>query len=52
MTQLTLKYIHKRRGFCKAAVKEEPEQTPEPVQPKPKITQDIVNYYIKENPDS
>ena len=53
MTQHTLKYIHKRRGFCKAALKEEPEQTPEPVvqQPKPKITQDIVNDYIKENPD-
>ena len=26
MTQHTLLYIHKRRGFCKAAVKEEPEQ--------------------------
>ena len=53
MTVHTLKYIHKRRGFCKAVVKEEPEQTPEPVvqQPKPKITQDIVNDYIKENPD-
>ena len=53
MTQHTLKYIYKRRGFCKAA-KTEPEQTPEPVpavQPKPKITQDIVNDYIKENPD-
>ena len=52
MTQHTLKYIHKRRGFCKAVVKEEPEQTPEPeVQHKPKITQDIVNDYIKEFPD-
>ena len=51
-TQHTLKYIHKRRGFCKAVIKApEPEQTPEPVvQPKPKITQDIVND-IKENPD-
>ena len=47
MTVHTLKYIHKRRGFCKAVVKEEPEQTPEPVQQKPKITQDIVNGYIK-----
>ena len=40
MTVHTLKYIHKRRGFCKA-VKEEPEKTPEPepvVQQKPKIT--------------
>ena len=46
MTQHTLKYIHKRRGFCKA-VKAEPEKTPEPVQQKPKITQDIVNDYIK-----
>ena len=56
MTQHTLKYIHKRRGFRKAVVKApEPEQTvPEPVPvsvPKPKITQDIVNDYIKENPD-
>ena len=51
MTQHTLKYIHKRRGFCKA-VKAEPEKTPEPVvQQKPTITQDIVNDYIKENPD-
>ena len=51
MTQHTLKYIHKRRGFCKA-VKEEPEQTPEPVQPKPKIiTEGAVNDYIKQNPE-
>ena len=53
MTQHTLKYIHKRRGFCKADVK--PEAVPEPVpeQPKlkPKITEDIVNEYIKDNPD-
>ena len=53
MTQHTLKYIRKRRGFCKAAVKEEPEKTPEPVvQQKPKITHDIVNNYIEENPDT
>ena len=55
MTQHTLLYIHKRRGFCKAVVKaEEPEQTPEPIvqQPKPKpITEDTVNDYIKQNPD-
>ena len=52
MTQHTLKYIHKRRGFCKA-VKAEPEKTPEPVvQQKPKITEDIVNDYIKESPDT
>ena len=51
MTQHTLKYIHERRGFCKA-VKAEPEKTPEPDQPKPKITEDIVNDYIKQNPDT
>ena len=54
MTVHTLKYIHKRRGFCKAVVKaEEPEQTPEPIvqqAPKP-ITDDTVNDYIKQNPD-
>ena len=54
MTQHTLKYIHKRRGFCKADVK--PEPVPEPIvqqqqqQPKP-ITEDTVNDYIKQNPD-
>ena len=33
--------------------KAEPEKTPEPVPDpqKPKITEDIVNQYIKENPD-
>ena len=58
MTVHTLKYIHKRRGFCKAVKAEVvPEKTPEPVtepeQPKqkPKITEDIVNDYIKQNPD-
>ena len=60
MTVHTLKYIHKRWGFCKADVKPEavPEKTPEPVpvpipvQQKPKpITEDIVNDYIKQNPD-
>ena len=52
MTVHTLKYIHKRRGFCKAVKSEEvPEKTPEPSEPKPKITQDIVNDYIKDNPD-
>ena len=54
MTVHTLKYIHRRRGFCKAVVKaEEPEKTPEPiVQQKPKpITEDAVNDYIKQNPD-
>ena len=39
MTQHTLKYIHKRRGFCKAVKTPEPEKTSEPVvQQKPKIT--------------
>ena len=57
MTVHTLKYIHKRRGFCKAdikAVPEQPEPVPEPVavvQQKPKITEDDVNDYIKQNPD-
>ena len=50
MTQHTLKYIHKRRGFCKAEnIPETPEKAPEP--PKPKITEDIVNQYIKKSPD-
>ena len=48
MTQHTLNYIHKRRGLCKAVKeKQEPEKTPEPEPPKPKMTNDIVNYYIK-----
>ena len=55
MTVHTLKYIHKRRGFCKAVKAEVvPEKTPEPEQPKQKpkpITEDIVNDYIKQNPD-
>ena len=56
MTVHTLKYIHKRRGFCKAEKAPEAvpkKSVPEPVvQQKPKITQDIVNDYIKENPDT
>ena len=37
MTVHTLKYIHKKRGFCKA-VKEEPEkQAPEPIQQNQKL---------------
>ena len=52
MTQHTLKYIHKRTGFCKAVKTPEPEKTPEPVvQQKPKITQYIVNDYIEEDPN-
>ena len=44
MTQHTLKYIHKRRGFCKAEKAQ--EKAPEPEQQKP-ITEDIVNDHIK-----
>ena len=54
MTVHTLKYIHKRRGFCKAVVKAEvvPVSVPESVQQKPKpITDETVNDYIKQNPD-
>ena len=53
MTVHTLKYIHKRRGFCKTVKTPEPEKpVPEPVvQQKPRITEDIVNDYIKQNPD-
>ena len=47
MTQHTLKYLHHKRGCCKA-VKQEVIETPPP--PKPVITNDIVNDYIKENP--
>ena len=50
MTQHTLKYIQKKRCFCKAE-KEKLEKTPEPETQKPKITEDIVNQYIKENPE-
>ena len=49
MTQHTLKYIHKRRGFCKA--EKIPGKEPEPEQPKPTITNDIVNQDIQEHPD-
>ena len=36
VTQHTLKYIHKRRGFCKAGIKAAPEkQVPVPEQPVP-----------------
>ena len=54
MTVHTLRYIHKRRGFCKADIKAVPEQpvpVPEPVavvQRKPKITEDDVNDYVKQ----
>jgi hypothetical protein len=54
MTVHTLKYIHKRRGFCKAVARDScasQAPAPEPETQKTKITQDIVNDYIKENPD-
>ena len=51
MTQHVLKYIHKRRGFCKTE-KAEPEKTPEPEPHKPKITENIANDYIKQNPET
>ena len=43
MTQHTLKYIHKKQCFCKAE--------PNTPAPKPSISTDIVNQYIKENPE-
>ena len=56
MTVHTLKYIHKRRGFCKA--EKAPERTASEPEPQAggsyaptKITEDIVNDYIKQNPD-
>ena len=53
MTIHILKYILKRRGFCKADIKAEPDKpAPEHEQPKPKITEEIVNDYIKQNLDT
>ena len=49
MTQHTLPYIHKRRGFRKA--EKAPEKAPEPQPQKLKITEEVVNDYIKQNPD-
>ena len=51
MTQHTLLYIHKRRSFCKAEKAEPEKPVPVPEPQKPKITEDIVNDYIKQNPD-
>ena len=53
MTQHALLYIHERRGFCKAE-NAEPEKAPEPApEPqKPKHTEEVVNGYIKQNPDT
>ena len=50
--------IYIKDGLCKADIKAVPEQpvpVPEPVavvQQKPKITEDAVNDYIKQNPDT
>ena len=66
MTQHTLNYIHKERGYCKGAFQESKTETTAEVKavkephglPKQKpiktitnITGDIVNTYIRENPD-
>ena len=62
MSQHTLKYIHKKRGYCKAIVEDataeqEPNITAQPppgLQKQPtsnSITGDVVTQYIKENPD-
>ena len=61
MSQHTLKYIHKKRGYCKAVVEEataepEPKITAQPpgLQKQPtsnNMTDDMVNQYIKENPE-
>ena len=66
MSQHILKYIHKQRGYCKAIVGEatalpfvqpEPKLTAQPppvLQKQPtsnNMTDDIVNQYIKENPE-
>ena len=75
MSQHTLKYIHKKRGYCKAVVEPEPkitgvrgaDITPDergdaPFAPPPglqngitnvnyNMTDDMVNQYIKENPE-
>ena len=44
MTVHTLKYIQKRKGFCKAVVKDEPEKTPEPVPVSVPKTKDYTRY--------
>ena len=50
MTVHILEYIHKRRGSCNAIQSEPEKPVPEPEQPKPKITEDMVNDYIQQNP--
>ena len=50
MTVHTLKYTHKRQSFCKAGKAPE-KPVPVPETQKPKITEDIVNQYVKENPE-
>ena len=63
MSQHTLKYIHKKRGYCKAVVEEatvepEPKITAQPpglqngiTNVNYNLTDDMVNQYIKENPE-
>ena len=55
MTVHTLKYIHKRRGFCKAEKAPEKTSEQEPAcasyASQPSISSDMVNDYIKQNPD-
>ena len=60
MTQHTLKYIHKKRGYCKGEYKteeevktiKEPPGLVKPTKPTTSITEETVNTYIKENPDT
>ena len=52
MTQHTLKYLHHKRGYCKAKAPSRTQEVIEtPPPPKPVITHDIVNDYINENPE-
>ena len=58
MTTHTIKYIHKRRGCCKAdKAPFVPEPIPDPNSPMPKqaskqrVTEDVVNQCMKENQD-
>ena len=68
MTQHTFKCIHEKRGYCKGAIQEEVEeetttevktvkeppglQKQKTTKTMTNITDDIVNAYIKENPET